>query len=128
MATLYIIRGLPGSGKSTLAKRLVHESKHREADMFHMIGGEYLFNMFRVKEAHAWCLAEIVGMMQNEKADCVVSNTFTQRWEYQPYIDEAIKQEYDVMVIDCHGHWESTHNVPSDKLLEMRGRWEHHKE
>ena len=126
MATLYIIRGLPGSGKSTLARRLVHDSKHREADMFHMDGLEYKFDRSRMKEAHAWCLAEIKEMIQKEKADCAVSNTFTKRWEYQPYIDYAELNGYDVQVIECHGAWKNNHNVPDDVLSAMAKRWQPH--
>lgn len=124
MATLYIIRGLPGSGKSTLAKRLVDGSNHREADMFHVIAGVYCFDRNKIKAAHAWCLSEITKIMRDGKGDCAVSNTFTRRWEYQPYIDAAEKFGYAVAVIDCHGPWNNCHCVPDDTILEMAERWE----
>lgn len=126
MATLYIIRGLPGSGKSTLAKKLVHESRHREADMFHLVNGEYCFKIENIKTAHAWCLSEITGLLLKENADCAVSNTFTQRWEYQPYIDAAKSAGYSVSVIECHGPWENCHNVPVKTLARMAERWQPH--
>lgn len=126
MATLYIIRGLPGSGKSTLSRRLVHESRHREADMFHMVGLTYKFDISKVKSAHEWCLSEITKLMTGEKADCAVSNTFTRRWEYEPYILAANKAGYNVAIIECHGTWKNIHNVPAETIRLMAERWEPH--
>lgn len=126
MATLYIVRGLPGSGKSTLAKKLVHESRHRESDMFFMKDGEYKFDRSKLKDAHAWCLSEIKKLIDKEKADCAVSNTFTMRWEYQSYIDYAKANGYNIQVIECHGPWQNKHNVPDQILSNMIERWEPH--
>ena len=125
MATLYIIRGLPGSGKSTLARRLVHESKHFEADMFHMVNGEYRFDPAKVKDAHEWCQRCVLHEM-TEDADIAVSNTFTRRWEYEPYIKMANENWFDVQVIECHAPWDNTHGVPAEVLAAMRDRWEPH--
>lgn len=94
--------------------------------MFHMDNGEYKFNPKKVKDAHAWCLEEIRNMMVSEIADCAVSNTFTRRWEYQPYIDEAELAGYSVAVIDCHGPWKNCHNVPVEVVSAMKARWEPH--
>lgn len=126
MATLYIIRGIPGSGKSTLAKKLVNPSRHREADMFHMVAGEYLFNPEKVKSSHAWCLAEMSRLIITGNEDCAVSNTFTRKWEYQPYIDVAEAAGYSVAVIDCHGSWDNCHNVPAEVVTSMKERWQPH--
>lgn len=125
MATLYIIRGLPGSGKSTLARRLVHRSRHFEADMFHMICGEYHFDPTKVRAAHEWC-QQCVAHAMKEDADIVVSNTFTRRWEYEPYIKMAHESDFDVQVIECHGPWENTHGVPDGVISAMHDRWEPH--
>lgn len=126
MATLYIIRGLPGSGKSTLARRLVHESRHREADMFFMVDGEYKFNAGSHEEAHNWCFSEVKKLLSQEQADCAVSNTFTRRWEYEPYIKLAHQYGYDVMVIDCHADFGNVHGVPTATIAKMRNRWQGH--
>ena len=122
--TLYIVRGIPGSGKSTLARKLVHESKHREADMYFMEDGEYKFNPKELKSAHEWCQHEIEYMMEVEKADCAVSNTFIKHWEYQFYLDIAEKFGYNVQVIECHADFGNTHNVPEKSIERMKRNWE----
>lgn len=125
MSVLYIVRGLPGSGKSTLAKKLVFHTFHREADMFHMVGGEYKFNVANIKPSHQWCFDEIVRLMVCGH-DCAVSNTFTQKWEYDKYLTAASDLCFDVQIIECHGDWDNTHNVPEDVLAKMSDRWEPH--
>jgi predicted ABC-type ATPase len=125
MATLYIIRGLPGSGKSTIARKLVHESRIREADMYHIVNGEYKYNPDKVKAAHEWCLNEMKHLM-TEPADCAVANTFTRRWEYQPYIKAAKSAGFYVQVIDCFGPWRNIHGVPEHVIKEMKNRWKNH--
>lgn len=124
MPTIYIIRGLPGSGKSTLARKLVHESRHREADMFFINNGEYRYDPKKTKDAHAWCRSEMIELMLASNDDACVSNTFTQKWEYQPYIDLAGDMDYSVQIIDMHGEWGNVHNVPTDVIENMRARWE----
>lgn len=122
---LYIVRGLPGSGKSTIAKKLVHESKHFEADMFFMENGVYNFNPAFIKNAHEWCFNSIESMMKT-KCDCCVSNTFTQIWEFRLYIDLAIEHNYDYQVIECHGNWKNVHDVPQEVIDKMKERWENY--
>jgi predicted kinase len=125
MKILYIIRGLPGSGKSTLAKRLC-PNHHFEADQYHMVGGEYRFDPAKAKKAHEWCQACTAAILAKRQYDVAVSNTFTQRWEYQPYLNMAKEAGYDVQVIECHGPWKNVHNVPDEVLAKMRQRWEPH--
>lgn len=120
---LYIVRGLPGSGKSTIAKKLVHESKHFEADMFFIKDGVYNFNSTLIKDAHEWCFNSVERAMRT-RTDICVSNTFTQRWEFQPYIDLAIEHNYDYQVIECHGNWKNVHDVPQEVVDKMKERWE----
>lgn len=126
---LYIVRGLPGSGKSTLAKKLVNPDFHFEADMYFMKDGEYKFNPSELKEAHAWCLHEIVECMKMGK-DCVVSNTFTQNWEMKPYINAATEFNVPYQVIEVHGDrsWKNTHGVPEASIQKMKSRWEKYSE
>jgi predicted kinase len=130
MKTLYLLRGLPGAGKSTLASQLA--DSHFEADMYFTNGnGQYLFNPSEIKKAHAWCQSEVHTAMilnhttgDNEKI--VVSNTFTQGWEMEPYYKLAESYGYrvfSIIVENRHGG-ENQHGVPEDKIEEMRVRFE----
>ena len=96
MKELFLLRGLPGSGKSTLAKSL--GGVYREADMYFMSKTEwnlYEFNASKLKDAHEWCRSSVEGCMEDNITNpklftrIIVSNTFTQEWEMQPYYDLA---------------------------------------
>jgi len=126
---LYLVRGLPGSGKSTFAKMLVGDKDycHKEADMYFVDHeGNYKFRPAKIKDAHAWCQEEVDFLMRLEHSPVVVSNTFTQEWEMQPYIDLAKKYGYTVFTIiveNRHGGT-NTHDVPEETLTRMRDRFE----
>ena len=128
MKELFLLRGLPGSGKSTLAKKLVYgmDYWHKEADMFFVDrDGNYNFKPTLLKEAHAWCQEEVEFLMKYEH-NVIVSNTFTQEWEMQPYYDLAKKYGYKVnsiIVENRHGGVNS-HGVPEEKLEIMKQRFE----
>lgn len=122
---LYILRGLPGSGKSTLAKKLAGDFAY-EADTYHMVDGVYQFNPANTKAAHQWCHNCVSVALHASVPEVAVANTFTQRWEYQPYIALAEKFGYDVQVIECHSSWQNVHNVPPEAIERMRNRWEPH--
>ena len=127
---LTLVRGLPGSGKSTLAKSI--GGIHVEADMFFMEPSlefrtvhTYKFDPSKLKEAHAWCQKTVeVCMLEDEKI--VVSNTFTQEWEMQPYYDLAEKYGYRVysLVVENRHGGENSHGVPEEKLVQMKNRFE----
>lgn len=123
---LVLVRGLPGSGKSTLARGLRDYAafSHRETDkFFERVDGTYDFNPKLLSTAHAWC------QRRAEKSlifhvNCVVSNTFTQLWEIQPYLDMAAQYEEPVVVVKCVGEYGSIHNVPATISEKMKARWE----
>ena len=125
MRVLTIVRGLPGSGKSTLADRIVTKTGRRcESDFYFMKGGEYVFDIAKLKDAHEWCQQEVRNSLQDTTCeDVVVSNTFTELWEMQPYLDMAEEFGAKVNVIECHGTFGSIRGVPEDTLQRLRSRW-----
>jgi predicted kinase len=127
MAKLTIIRGLPGSGKSTLAKKLVYTSPgsvHLEADMYFIDrGGVYKYDPAKIKDAHNWCFQSAEIFLRNG-TDVVVSNTFTQIWEFQKYIDVAKEIGCNWGVLAANGNFPNIHNVPPEVIIKMANRWE----
>jgi predicted kinase len=128
MKELFLLRGLPGSGKSTLAKMLVGDKDycHKEADMYFIDeNGEYKFDVTKLRDAHAWCQEEVEFLMKYEHK-VVVSNTFTQEWEMQPYYDLAKKYGYRVhsLIVENRHGGVNEHGVPEDKLEIMKNRFE----
>lgn len=130
MKSLYLLRGLPGAGKSTLAKKL--GDAHFEADMyFTNENGQYIFNGADIKKAHEWCQNEVqLAMILNHTSglneSIVVSNTFTQEWEMEPYYKLAETYGYRVfsLIVENRHGGENLHNVPEDKIKAMRERFE----
>lgn len=129
MSTLYLIRGLPGSGKTTLARIIwagyQFAIDHYEADMFFLDDeGEYRFAPRKVPQAHQWCQDKVREVITKWGHSVIVSNTFTQLWEMEPYLKMAEEFGYSVQIIECKGQWRSLHGVPADKIEAMRARWE----
>lgn len=120
---LYIIRGWPGSGKSTKAKQILSENPsavHYEADMFFINEkGEYKFDSQRIGKAHVWCQNSVRQAMIDNK-DVIVSNTFVKLWEMQIYRDLASKFNYDVEILTMTGEYKNVHNVPVEKVEQMK--------
>lgn len=134
---LYIIRGVPGSGKSTLAE-LIEASLNEaavysgtpiaqvfEADQYFNTLEGYKFDGTKLREAHADCQRRTREWLEADNI-AIVSNTFTQRWEYQPYLDMAVELNVPVQVIEVHGAFQNVHGVPAEKVASMRARWEPH--
>jgi predicted kinase len=132
MKHLYLLRGLPGSGKSTLANQI--GDTHFEADMYFINeNGEYIFNGADIKKAHQWCQSQVeLAMIQNhityglDSSDIVVSNTFTQGWEMEPYYKLAESYGYRVfsLIVENRHGGENIHGAPENKIEEMRVRFE----
>ena len=123
--TLTLIRGLPGSGKSTLAKAMCahNQAKHCEADQYFVKHGMYQFDANLLPTAHNDCLDRAANWIKLG-FDVVVSNTFTRRWEMQPYINVAESNGYRVNIIVATGDYGNVHGVPDAAIESMRQRWE----
>ena len=125
---LYIVRGIPNSGKSTFAKTLVKRDYcHKESDMFFVDeDGNYNFKPSQIKDAHKWCQEEMDFLMKMSHSPVAVSNTFTQEWEMDAYFELAKKYNYKVFRVIVENHHGNTndHNVPDDKIEQMRSRFE----
>lgn len=134
--TLVIIRGLSGSGKTTLADLLVGEDPSRISicadDYFYTEDDEYNFEAEKLKEAHAWCKAEVETCMAQNYKLIVVHNTFTRRFEVEPYLTIAQKNGYRTSVVslfdsgltDYQLAGRCVHNVPLSNIRAQRNRWE----
>ncbi len=122
---LYIVRGIPGSGKSTFAKTF-KTVEHYEADMFFMRGNGYEFDATKLKAAHEWCQDMVFMSMKRNEPTIVVSNTFTQEWEMEPYLEMAKTHEYKVfsIVVENRHGGINEHGVPEEKLEQMKNRFE----
>ncbi len=118
---LILFRGLPGSGKSTAAKKL--DCLHLEADMWHQREGVYTFDAASAKDAHAWCLATTMDAL-SVGMDVCVSNTFTQKWELDPYLDMAKALGARVVILKSVHQFGTKHNVPEEVMRRMADRWE----
>ena len=132
MKILYLLRGLPGSGKSTLANQI--GDTHFEADMYFINeNGEYIFNGADIKKAHQWCQSQVeLAMIQNhitdglDSSDIIVSNTFTQEREIEPYYKLAGSYGYRVfsLIVENRHGGENVHGAPADKIQIMKDRFE----
>ncbi len=122
---LYIVRGIPGSGKSTFAKQLtanVFEADH----YFYDNDGNYKFIASEIKDAHKECQDNVRIAMESSIPKIAVSNTSTQEWEMESYFELAKEFGYDVFTIIVENRHGGTnvHNVPEDKIEQMKKRFE----
>jgi len=101
--------------------------QHYEADMYFIDEeGNYNFDGSKIKDAHKWCQSFVETDMVLEYPKIVVSNTFTQEWEMEPYFKLAKEYGYTVFTIlveNRHGGV-NQHGVPEDKLQMMKERFQ----
>lgn len=119
---LVIIRGLPGSGKSTLAK-LLSDYHHYEADQYFVKDGVYNFDIKKIAEAHADCIAKTRARLECGK-NVVVTNTFVKLWEISAYEKMAKDLGVDLKVVKATGNFKNVHDVPTEVIERMRSTWE----
>jgi predicted kinase len=120
---LTLIRGLPGSGKSTLAKTL--PAVHLEADMFFIQDEVYCYDPALISQAHQWCERQTALSLQQGLA-VVVSNTFVQWWQIEPYILLAKRHKVAVRLIEARGNYQNVHAVPEVVIEAIQAGYENY--
>lgn len=128
---LFVVRGIPGSGKSTTADKIC-DLVYSADDYFVGEDGVYRFDGTKLKVAHERC-QELVRYAISCGDSVAVANTFTQRWEMEPYLRMAAEYGSRVVVVDCFDGGMTdekleeinVHGVPLDGIRAMRARWEH---
>lgn len=128
---LTIVRGIPGSGKTTIAEALcdsIDAVGPFEADNYFMKeeNGDlvYRFNPEELPKAHYSCKRGVADAMLAGYKTIVVSNTFTKKWEMEPYVRLAKSSGYSVQIITVQGQFQNTHGVPEEKVKQMKDRFE----
>lgn len=89
---LIIMRGVPGSGKSFLARQLRgHGVVLSTDDFFINFQGEYVFDRYRLQEAHEWNQRRADERLRDGTNPVVIDNTNLEIWEMQPYVVMALR-------------------------------------
>ena len=139
--TIILVRGLPGSGKTSLAWSMLERSLMPKTnlycadDFFVNELGHYVFDPAKLPQAHAECLDGVTERIKNGSwfDHVVVHNTFTQRWEMEPYIRLAEETGNRLVVVSVFDGGltneeladRNEHGVPVDAIARMRDRFEH---
>ena len=141
---IMLIRGLPGSGKTSLTEMISvpsldvntvrYEAKPvlcAADDYFLDEAGHYVFDPKLLGEAHKFCQGTAHRAMRLGH-NVAVHNTFTERWEMEPYLQMAEKFDYRVIVVstfdggcdDAALAERNSHGVPIESIAAMRERWQ----
>lgn len=137
---ILLARGLPGSGKTSLTEMIGLPSSSgimsrpvscSADDFFVDDNGQYNFDPKLLPDAHQSCQDKARRSMESGK-NVAVHNTFTQRWEMEPYLQMAEEFGYRTVVVSTYdggcddetlAH-RNTHGVPVESISAMRDRWE----
>jgi predicted kinase len=136
-----ILRGIPGAGKSTfvdslaehLGNPMTQDVQACSADDFFVEAetGNYVFNKHLIGQAHSQCFEDFKYWAAKRGSKrplyVVVDNTNTTMKEMQRYIEDAYKNDWDIVIVTIHVDPEKAverniHGVPKDKIYQMLER------
>lgn len=126
--SIILLRGLPGSGKSTLAEILSESGKYPVYsidDYFTDDNGIYSFNHLNNHLAYDVCQKRVLKEIKAGTEKILVDNTFTMKWEMDPYFKMAEENHYRIFVItveNYHGH-ENIHGIPGEQMQKMNEKF-----
>ena len=114
---------------SPFKEKVVGSSPVRWRDQ--VAGFEYQFDRTKLSEAHAWYQGQAEFDLKH-RMSLVVSNTFSTRWEMEPYLKMAKAYNATLFVIDLYDGGctdeelaaRNQHGVDAKIIANMRSRWE----
>ena len=138
--TCVIIRGLSGSGKSTLAKQITNSHKdytcviHETDSLLYDKDGNYNIDIDirKMGEYHQKNFELFSKSIINGTHIVINSNTNTQLWEFNHYVEIAVQNGYSIMIFDLYDAGltnqelfdRNSHNFPLDKYENVRSHYE----
>ena len=94
----------------------------------------YKFEPSLLVHAHTWCIEQARNeMARSSQSAIIVHNTFTRRWEMEPYLQMAesfdvrrvnVVSLYDGGCSDAELAYRNTHGVPESVITTFRAQWE----
>lgn len=123
----YLVYGIPGSGKSTYVEEQIKNKfkqlQHFEADMFFYLNEShtYNFDFKRLGSAHSWCKKHFVDAINQELPVCISNTSLTVK-ERNFYLKKAKEYNYKIYVHYCDNEFKNIHNVPDEKIQQMKTR------
>lgn len=132
-----LIRSCSGAGKTFLANQITNGGTTCpivEADDFFLVGEtfpKYQFDATLLHQAHSWCKLEAERLLRRYGSVCV-ANTFTERWEFEPYIVMAQKYKTKLHILEPDTPWafdldelvrRNAHGVPREVIEKQLNRW-----
>lgn len=130
---LVILRGLPGSGKSTLGRKLKYSGEVFSTDDFFVSNGQYLFDPYRLSEAHEWNKIRTKKALEKGITPIIIDNTNVEAWEIKPYVIMGKKYGYEIIILEPDTPWKfnvnqlaqkNKHGVPKFKLAKMKEKYD----
>jgi predicted kinase len=122
---ILLLRGLPGSGKTELANLLSENGKYPILSIddyfIQKETGEYKFDYKSNHLAYKNCEERTQYFAEMGALKIIIHNTFTMKWEMEPYFKIASKYQYAVFVVtveNYHGN-KNKHDVNDIQLIKM---------